>query len=225
MSLLRALLALLLATGLAGAAPKKHAPPLRRVVFVHGIFQNGDMAFGTLRHRLESEGIECFAPTLCPADCRGGLDELAVQLKTQIDRRWGPKARFSLVGFSMGGLVARYYLQEMGGAPRCESLITVSCPHRGTLLAWFHPGKGAWQMRPGSDFLRELDRTEGRLGRMPAASYRTPYDWVVLPSDSSVWPRADDNRRFAVAGHVFMTRAEKVMAAIEERLLDSAHRR
>ena len=41
-----------------------------RVVFVHGIFQNGNLSFGLLRHRLEDEGIACYAPSLKPADAQ-----------------------------------------------------------------------------------------------------------------------------------------------------------
>jgi len=196
-------------------------PPPRRgrpvVVFVHGLFQDGAVSFGELRRRLEANGCECYAPTLTPSDARDGLDRLALQLKAQLDARYGPGERISLVGFSMGGLIARYYLQELGGAARCDQLVTVSTPHHGTWSAWCYPGKGARQMHPGSAFLRRLQETEDRLGGMRLVSYRSPFDPVILPSDSPVWDRAE-NRGFPGYVHTRVTRSEPLVRELVERL-------
>jgi triacylglycerol lipase len=175
-------------------------------VFVHGLHQTGGLSFGEVRRRLEAKGCECFAPTLTPSDARDGLDRLAGQLKEHLDARYGPDERLSIVGFSMGGLIARHYLQELGGAPRCDRLVTVSTPHHGTWSSWFHPGKGARQMRPGSAFLRRLQETEDRLGGMRLISYRSPFDPVILPSDSPMWARAE-NREFPGYIHTRVTRS------------------
>lgn len=212
----------LMTAGLFGAAPlpaRDAGPPVQRVVFVHGIFQRGDWAFGTLRRRLEARGIECIAPSLMPCDGRDGLEKLAGQLKSEINRHFGPRERFSLVAFSMGGLVSRCYLQELGGAARCDRLITLGTPHNGTKTAYFYGGEGARQMRPGSEFLARLSHSEGRLGTMPVTSFRTPFDLVIIPSTSSIWERAE-NAEFPVIAHPLLTRANQVVDAVEERLID-----
>jgi triacylglycerol lipase len=202
----------------------KATPPPRRkgrrpiVVFVHGLFQNGDVSFGKLRRRLESRGIECFAPSLTPADAHDGLDRLAEQLKERIDARFGEDERFSVVGFSMGGLIARYYLQELGGAARCDRLFTVSTPHHGTWSSWGYPGKGARQMQPGSEFLKRLEASEGRLGTMQVVSYRSTFDPVILPPDSPVWKRAE-NHEFSGYVHLWITRNEPLIEDLEARLI------
>lgn len=188
-----------------------------RIVFVHGIFQNGAISFGKLRRKLEDDGAVCFAPSLKPADARYGLDQLAIQLKKDIDAELGPKARFSLVGFSMGGLVSRYYLQELGGAARCDGLYTVSSPHHGTLTSHLYGGQGAKDMHPGSPFLQQLERSEGALGGMPVVSYRTPYDLVIVPQSSAIWDRAV-NIEVPVLAHALMTKATPIVSDLEHRL-------
>jgi triacylglycerol lipase len=210
----------LLTASLASAAPlpaREPVPPTQRVVFVHGIFQPGNWAFGTLRRRLEAQGVECMAPSLKPCDGRDGLEKLAAQLKSEIHQRFGPREHFSIVAFSMGGLVSRYYLQELDGAKRCDRFITLATPHHGTNIAWLYGGEGARQMRPGSEFLARLQQSENRLGKMPVSSFRTPYDLVILPATNSVWERAE-NAEFPVIAHPLMTRSNEVVSAVEQRL-------
>jgi len=192
-------------------------PIARRAVLVHGIFEDGTK-LSKMKKRLESHGIECICPKLLHHDGTGGLDYLAAHLKQDIDRSFGPKEPIIVIGFSMGGLVSRYYLQELGGADRCATFITISSPHHGTQVAWTYYSKGAAQMRPGSDFLASLERTEDRLGKIPVVSYRTPMDLIILPYDSSVWERAD-NVKVPVALHPLMVRSEKVLSDIERRIL------
>lgn len=201
------------------APPRAQTASSHRVVFVHGIFDSGETSFGTMRRRLESKGFVCINPSLKPADGSPGLDVLAAELKRDIDAQFGPKEKFSIVAFSMGGLVSRYYLQELGGASRCENLVTISSPHHGTPLAWMYPGKGAKQMRNGSDFIAKLEDGEKKLGKIPVASYRTPFDLVVPPS-SSVWKRAE-NAEFNVSLHPLMPFDPKVVDAVEARLTGS----
>lgn len=208
--------------GLVSCAPTPPAepPPIRRVVLVHGIFEDGK-DFSAMRRQLERRGVECLVPSLRPADGREGLDQLALQLKHEIDRGFGPDERFAVVGFSMGGLVSRHYLQELGGAERCEAFLTISSPHHGSGLAWLYPGKGAAQMRPGSEFLRQLEEGEERLGSIPIVSYRTPLDLMILPASSSIWDRAE-NIGYAVPLHPWMLSSPRVIRDVTRRLTEPA---
>ncbi len=190
-------------------------PKYERVVMVHGIFEDGH-AYKSLQRRLETHGIECYVPQLKPADGKHGLDKLAESLKEGIDQEFGPDEKFALVAFSMGGLVSRYYLQHLGGAERCEEFITISTPHHGTKAAYTYPGKGAAQMRPGSEFLQDLEKSEPALGKIPVSSYRTPMDLIILPPESSVWDRAE-NRSYNVILHPFMLQTKAVLDEIERR--------
>lgn len=64
----------------------------------------------------------------------------AHQLKTLIDRKlpqWQqdghPDARVILITHSMGGLIARYYLEVLGGAEHCRVLYTFGTPLKGSI--------------------------------------------------------------------------------------------
>lgn len=210
------LFASLLAVAPASAAPAPSAP-VRKVVLVHGFLETGS-AFKTLRKRLEKNGVECFVPRLKPSDGRGGLEKVAATLKADIDAKFGTLEPISIVAFSMGGLVSRHYLQQLGGAARCDKLITISSPHHGTQAAWLYPSLGAEQMRPSSRFLAELEQTQDQLGTMPVISYRTPLDLVILPARSSVWDRAE-NLSIPVLLHPLMLSSPGVLADIERHLL------
>ncbi len=185
-------------------------PRNQRVVLVHGFLETGS-TFKMLRTRLEKRGFEVYVPRLRHADARGGLGNLAVHLKQDIDAKFGLTAPLSIVAFSMGGLVSRQYLQNLGGAVRCENFITISSPHHGTHAAWLYPTLGAKEMRPGSQFLADLQRTEDRLGKIPVTSYRTPLDLIILPPASSVWDRAE-NLGFSVILHPLMLTSSRVLA-------------
>ena len=210
----------LLATGCATtretAAPP--APRTQRVVLVHGFLENGSN-YKLLKQRLEHAGIQCLVPQLIPCDGRGGLERLAGELKQDIDAAFGPTAPVAIVGFSTGGLVARYYLQNLGGAQRCSQLLTVATPHHGTDSANYYPTLGAEQMRPGSRFLADLEKSQKQLGKMRVVSYRTRYDLVIYPVESSIWDRAE-NLEYPVMLHSMMLTSGAVMTDIQRRLVE-----
>lgn len=190
---------------------------MQRVVLVHGFMETGS-TFKMLRKRLEKRNVKVLVAKLKHKDGRGGLQNLATHLKQDIEKEFGPKAPISIVAFSMGGLVSREYLQNQGGAVRCENLITVSSPHNGTNAAFCYPTQGVKEMRPGSWFLRNLHETQGSLGKMPVVSYRTPMDLVILPPTSSIWDRAE-NLEYPVILHPMMLTSNKVLTDIEKRLM------
>ncbi len=192
-------------------------PRVKRVVLVHG-FLDTDSCFKMLRRRLEGRGFDCFVPSLKPNDGRGGLEDIAAKLKRDIDVRFGPSEPINVVGFSMGGLVSRQYLQELGGATRCENFITISSPHHGTLTAFLYPSLGAKDMRPGSLFLNNLRKTQDRLKPIQITSYRTPMDLMILPAKSSIWDCAE-NLEFPVLMHPLMLISDPVLSDIEMRLM------
>jgi triacylglycerol lipase len=230
-STILSLLAGLLATGFSSArnpeplrfrgspgVPVAPGTAARKTVLVHGFMDTGSI-FRQLRRHLEAQGVHCLVPELNPSDGRGGLENLARRLKADIDAQYGPDAPISIVAFSMGGLVSRHYLQNLGGAARCERLLTVASPHHGTWAAWLYPSQGAGDMRPGSRFLDGLGKTENRLHRMAVVSYRTPLDLVIVPSTSSVWDRAENIAHPALL-HPLMLNSSTVIEDIGRRILE-----
>lgn len=186
---------------------------------VHGFMETGS-TFAILQDRLEEKGVVCLVPRLTPCDGQGGLEKLAEGLKRDIDQAFGPTEPITLIGFSMGGVVSRYYLQHLGGAKRCTQLITVASPHQGTKAAWLYPSKGAEQMRPGSEFLTDLAQTESHLGSMKLVSYRTRLDLIIVPSTNSIWDRAE-NIEHPSWLHPLLLISPTVIQDIERRVLEN----
>lgn len=161
--------------------------PRHPVLLVHGIWKTGK-TFARMSRHLAACGIEAHTIDLSPNDGSAPLEELAAQLATHADRTFPAGAPFDLVGFSMGGLVSRYYLQRLGGIERVRRFISISSPHHGTLTAHLKGLRGCVQMRPGSDFLRALDGDVASLDRLDVTSMWTPLDLMILPPESSRLP-------------------------------------
>jgi triacylglycerol lipase len=186
-------------------------PYVTHAVLVHGIWETGKFSFTDLKKQLEASGVTCLVPSLRPATAHHGLMPLAKQLKSEIDEAFGPDQSFLLIGFSMGGIVSRCYLQDLGGHERCDAFVTISSPHQGTNTAALHPGEGTKQMRPGSALLKHLRETEDVLGDIPLLTYRTPMDLVILPTQNAIWDRAD-NVLVSVPLHALMSDSDEVRA-------------
>ena len=163
-------------TNAAGATPP--------VVLVHGIWDTPSI-FDRMRARLEEAGRSAFAVSLKPNNGSVTLEQSADQLRQLIDARLGPRGSLDMVAFSMGGLVARYYAQRLGGLARIAHFVTISTPHHGTRAAYLEPLPGVQEMRPGSPFLQDLDRDAARLARVSVTSIWTPLDIIIFPAVSS----------------------------------------
>jgi len=187
------------------------------IVLVHGIY-NTSRRFRVMQAEFERKGYRCIAPSLAPNSGSKGLEHLAEQLKAAIDKAIeGNKQKVCLVGFSMGGLVARYYLQELEGYRSTSLFFSIAAPHHGSLWAHCLPILGVRQMRPDSAFIRLLQQGSDRLRKVTCYSYWTPFDLVILPANSSVWEQAD-NIRVDVLAHPLMVRDARVIADILEKL-------
>ncbi len=186
------------------------------VLLLHGF---GDTAalFNRLCVHLEQRGRETHRFSLIPRWGGAGLEELARQVDAYIEATFPKDQKIDLIGFSMGGIVARYYLQRLGGLNRTARLITIASPHRGTWTAYLLWRCGVRQMRPGSDFLRDLEQDSHLLTRIPFTSIWTPWDLMVLPPSSSVIPEAR-NSRVGVLAHALMVRDQRVFKIVEQAL-------
>lgn len=186
------------------------------VVLVHGLLDRASIMRGVAR-RLTAAGHTCYSPTLTPSDARTGLVALAAQLEHFIATELPAGARLTLVGFSMGALVCRYYLQELGGAARTEMFFSLAGPHAGTLTAYLYPGQGAREMRPDSGFLRRLNENAEQLARLPTVCYWSPLDFIVIPGRSARMARAQ-NVRLMFSFHPLLVFDQRICRDIEHRL-------
>jgi len=174
-----------------------------------------------LARYLEAEGWRTYSCDLVPSWGQEGMDVLAGQLQAFVAERLPAGEPFDLVGYSMGGLVGRYYLQRLDGLKRVRRFVTIATPHRGSLLAYAYGNPGFRQMRPGSEFLRDLDRDVNRLAPTGFTSLWTPLDLIVLPARSSVVPTARCRKVWAL-GHPFMVWQRHCHRAVAESLGETA---
>lgn len=190
----------------------------RHVVLVHGIFNTG-WVFRTMVQAFEQKGFRCHVIRLTPSWGGAPIEDLSAQLSQFITDRVPGGEKVSLVGFSMGALVCRYYLQYLDGIRNVTGFYSISGPHHGTVWSWFWVGKGTGQMRINSPFLRHLKEGEGviRDSGIPVVSYRTPYDQVIIPSTSSHWPMAE-NIVYPLISHQWMPHSKRVIEDIARRL-------
>jgi triacylglycerol esterase/lipase EstA (alpha/beta hydrolase family) len=193
------------------------ATPMRTrspVVLVHG-FKDSGRKMEPMTRFLRRRGWEAQTVTLAPSWGEMGIDELAGQLAETLDTRFAPEQRVNLVGFSMGGLICRYYAQRLGGLERIDRLVTIACPHRGTLMAHASKRPGPLQMRPNSEFLRDLNRDIEELGRVKFSSVWTPLDLMIVPANSSRIGVGEERVHWVVA-HPLMVYQPSVMRTVAE---------
>ncbi|MDQ0763340.1 lipase family alpha/beta hydrolase [Streptomyces canus] len=206
-----------------GAAqlPTEAKPP---VVLLHGFIDNRSV-FVLLRRSLAQHGrqqIESlnYSPLTC--DIRAAAELLGRHIEG-ICERTGSE-RVDIVGHSLGGLIARYYVQRLGGDTRVRTLVTLGTPHSGTRvvpLANAHPI--VRQMRPGSELLEELTRPAPGC-RTHFVSFWSDLDHLMDPLETACIDHADlmaQNVRVSGIGHLALPVHPAVATGIRQ-VLDTA---
>ncbi|WP_107668361.1 triacylglycerol lipase [Cyanothece sp. BG0011] len=155
------------------------------VLLVHGIY-NTSAKFNTMTTYLTNLGWSVHRLSLKPNNGDGHLEHLAQQVHDYIHNNFDPKQPIDLIGFSMGGLVTRYYLQRLGGVEKVQRYINISAPNNGTITAYALPNPGIKQMRPNSQFLQDLNKDlETTLTKIDVTVIWTPFDLMIFPASSS----------------------------------------
>jgi len=167
------------------AAP--HPPPL---VLVHGLLDTPKV-FNGLRQHLNGRRPALITPALPMRLGRTPVLQAAECLASTIDDSLGTHETFDLLGFSMGGVIARCWIQLMGGAGRIRRFISIGSPHRGTITAQPWPGRvfqGINDVKWGSNLLQRLNQDLDPLRRIECHSFYSALDLVVLPGWRAVLP-------------------------------------
>jgi triacylglycerol lipase len=160
------------------------------LVLVHGLWDTPRL-FRRLEDQLHGRRQPLLVPHLPHGLGQRPLLELASDLGRQVDQRFGADRPVDVLGFSMGGVVARTWIQLAGGCGRVRRLISVGSPQRGSLVA--APWPGRWlasiaDMRPGSPLLRQLNGDVSALAGVDCCSFWCLTDHMVIPSWTGVLP-------------------------------------
>jgi triacylglycerol esterase/lipase EstA (alpha/beta hydrolase family) len=192
--------------------PDSRHPP---VLLLHGYGCNSGY-WTHLAPLLDAAGISHASVDLEPV--AGDIDGYVAAVERAVGALCAASGRrqVAIVAHSMGGLVARAWMREHGAA-RAARVITLGTPHHGTALARFGLGRNAFQMRPGSAWLRALDASEDAATRARITSIYTHHDNIVSPRESSRLPGAR-NLEFGGVGHVALGSDARVLAAVMDEL-------
>ncbi|MEM9502659.1 MAG: alpha/beta fold hydrolase [Cyanobacteria bacterium P01_E01_bin.43] len=159
--------------------------PQNPILLVPGIDDTARI-FDKMVAYLGDRGWSAIHPlNLQPSNGNVGLDHLAQQVQQYVDCHLADADAIDIVGFSMGGMVSRYYIQRFGGWRRVQRFVTLSAPHNGTWTGYLRQNPGASQMRPNSAFLQDLNQTMDELQQVEFTSIWTPYDLMIVPANSS----------------------------------------
>lgn len=153
------------------------------IILLHGLFQNRSCLYW-LQYQLHASGYKRIISINTPPWRE--LEALTEELAKKIDElriKWKTD-KVILIGHSMGGMIARNYVQNRGGAQYVRGMITLGSPHHGSKLAPFAISPMGKTLLPDSEFLHRFNKVKWPESVAAAAIY-TRYDNIVLPAGSA----------------------------------------
>lgn len=163
-----------------GVPLSPHGEPVDVVFLLHGFLATAGV-FGPLEEHLRQVGVEHIA-SFSYHPLRS-VASLGAELSRHCDAI-PARARLHLVGHSLGGVIARYYVQELGGASRVEQTISLASPFHGTAAA--SPFAGVLgRMAP---LVRDMTPDSPLLARLRAGRSAVPHTSIVAAGDQLVSP-------------------------------------
>ncbi len=192
------------------------------IILVHGYVHNRSAFLGMSR-ALRKRGfrhIHAFDYNPLAYD----IPEIAGMLAAEVERVLAVSGadRCMLVGHSMGGVIARYYVQQLGGHDLVDTVITLGAPHRGTYAAYLGVGRAVAQIRPGTTLLRKLQETSRPSDVRWVALY-SDLDALVVPAVNAKLTHPAlraTNIKLADLGHLSLLLSGEVLRTVVAHLAD-----
>jgi len=176
----------LMSFDLAPIVPRELSETDDVVVLVHGFFASAGV-FRPMKQRVVLEtGAKVASFTHAPGV---SITRIAASLGRLIDR-FPKKCRVHLVGHSLGGLVARWYVQELGGHAHVAQTISLGSPFGGTEVAHRFPILVGRELGHGSSLLARM-RARAHEHDVPHTSIVAERDAIVVPAESAAFPRGE----------------------------------
>ncbi len=196
------------------------------IVLVHGYFHNRS-GFSRIRHTLKRVGFRYIDRWNYPA-LGHDIPELAQDLADHVfDVLFRTGAtEVHLIGHSLGGMIARYYVQELAGWRKVNTLITLGSPHQGTYAAIAARARVARQLRPGSPVIEQL-KASARPLPTRFVSYYSNLDSMVLPaSNAKIAEEVLEPRNVLIKdhGHLSLLMSGRLIRDITETLTQPVER-
>jgi triacylglycerol lipase len=196
------------------------------VVLLHGLFASAGVlrplrtAIGRYAAQRGASGagrsaaaIHTAAMSYAPGP---GVEALAERL-AEVTATLPPGARLHLVGHSMGGVVCRFFAQEVGD-PRVAQTISMASPFAGIRGLGLLRFGGARDLDPSSPLLRRVRLGTARSG-LPHLSIIAGDDTLVTPPIAHALP-GGEVRLMTGRGHNALLFDDEVAAIVARRILD-----
>ena len=155
----------------------------RPIFLVHGLW-NDPKLFEKLIKKINEDNYELYRPHLPHRFGKTSLKDLARALDSKIEELVGSEVEVDIVGFSMGGLISRLWLQNHGGFLRTKRFFSIGTPHFGTYTAQMIPSSfmpGIADMKRGSRLLSQLNNDLTSLEQVECISFFTKWDLMTFP--------------------------------------------
>jgi pimeloyl-ACP methyl ester carboxylesterase len=162
------------------------------ILLLHGMADNRSV-FTLLRLGLRRRGFGQVT-TLNYSILTGDVRVAAAQLAEEVEALVAETGyeRVHVVGHSMGGLIARYYVTRLGGDERVHTLVTLGSPHHGTYTAYAWNSRIMQQLRPGSPLMQELEQPIESC-RTRFLCYWSDLDQLMFPQRTAALEHPDLN--------------------------------
>ena len=155
----------------------------RPIFLVHGLWNNPKL-FEKLIKKIKEDDYQLYRPHLPHKFGKTSLIDLASDLDSKIKELVGTEIEIDIVGFSMGGLISRLWLQNHNGYLRTKRFFSVGTPHFGTYTAQIIPTyfmAGIADMKRGSSVLSQLNNDLTSLEKVECSSFFTKWDLMSFP--------------------------------------------
>lgn len=191
------------------------------VVLLPGAFGQELVYWNVWQYFLERDGFHVY-PASFPKFTFTDLRLCAQFLSEKVEevRAVEGDDRVALVGHSMGGLIARWYLKHLDGGRHASHLCCLGTPHHGTWTAATAPIlTGTRQIVPGSPFLVELNDPRKDHGGVPILNVWSKWDGIVVPAENSLLEAPGvENRALPYAGHWGLLVSKRAYGWVRETL-------
>lgn len=198
---------------IATARRPKSPPSPRHAVFVHGFMAHGRV-FAPLREHVEQQtGHTTSEVSYHPLE----RFEVVAERVARALEEGATHGPVTAVGHSLGGLLLRWAIQELGAAAHVEQLITLATPHAGTDAAKVGIVPLAKAIAPGSAVLSQLEASRDRAAHIEKVALVAERDRMIVPPASAALPGAEVHWLEGV-GHNEMLFHPDVFAKVTETL-------
>ncbi len=184
----------------------------RTVVFIHGYVSNR-ASFFPLSTFLKAVGVG--QALSFNYSSKIGVEQAAIQLRDFLKEKVRG-GRIDLVCHSLGGVIARVYLQELGGSRRVDRCITLGTPHRGTYNSYWAPTRIGKELKPDSSLMVKLQASRAKAARVKFTSIVGGADNIVIPRVFAA--DSEDVVHIPNLGHVGMLFSPNAFFEVAKRL-------